>query len=230
MEVKGVVFDLDGTLVRFNLNYKAVRSEVRSYLVNAGIPASVLEVNESIFEMLKKTEIFTRNLRNTRLSFNEIRTQVFAITEKYELEAATDTSLFPGVNETLKTLKNLGLKLGLFTMNSGRAVDNILNRFRLTSFFDAVVPRDNVEYVKPHPQHLRAVLDSLGITAANALIVGDSPSDMHSAKELGAVSVGLTTGLTGVDELIRAGADYVATSITDLPHLVAELKGDTLKP
>ncbi|MCL6578361.1 MAG: hypothetical protein K6T73_03130, partial [Candidatus Bathyarchaeota archaeon] len=59
--IKAVVFDLDGTITSFNIDYRAVRAEVRSYLIKKGLPASVLSVNESIFEMLKKTEIFLKN-------------------------------------------------------------------------------------------------------------------------------------------------------------------------
>ena len=61
MVVEAVIFDLDGTLANFNLDFKALRSEVRSYLMRIGVPASVLSVNESIFEMLTKTEIYVKN-------------------------------------------------------------------------------------------------------------------------------------------------------------------------
>ena len=52
--IEAVIFDLDGTLAHFNLDYKALRSEVRTYLMSIHVPVSVLDANESIFEMLKK--------------------------------------------------------------------------------------------------------------------------------------------------------------------------------
>jgi phosphoglycolate phosphatase-like HAD superfamily hydrolase len=61
MGVKAVIFDLDGTIASFNLDYRALRGEVRGYLLRVGVPASVLSVKESVFEMLKKTEIFVKN-------------------------------------------------------------------------------------------------------------------------------------------------------------------------
>jgi phosphoglycolate phosphatase-like HAD superfamily hydrolase len=61
MAIKAVVFDLDGTLASFNVDYRSVRAEVRSFLIREGLPASILSINESIFEMLKKAEIFFKN-------------------------------------------------------------------------------------------------------------------------------------------------------------------------
>ncbi|HDD69907.1 MAG TPA: hypothetical protein ENG19_02135, partial [Candidatus Bathyarchaeota archaeon] len=61
MVIKAVIFDLDGTLANFNIDYKAVRAEVRSFLVKVGLPASILSLNESVFEMLKKAKIFLKN-------------------------------------------------------------------------------------------------------------------------------------------------------------------------
>ena len=55
LAIEAVIFDLDGTLAHFNLDYKALRSEVRTYLISIHVPVSVLDVNENIFEML--TEI-----------------------------------------------------------------------------------------------------------------------------------------------------------------------------
>ena len=54
MPIKAVIFDLDGTLTGFNLDYKTLRAEVRGYLISRGIPTSLLKVNESIFECCKK--------------------------------------------------------------------------------------------------------------------------------------------------------------------------------
>ena len=64
----------------------------------------------------------------------KIRNHVFAIAEKYELEAARETSLLPGAGETLKNLKRLGLKIGLFTLNSDKATNYIIQRFKLGDF------------------------------------------------------------------------------------------------
>lgn len=223
MAVKAVVFDLDGTIASFNIDYKAVRAEVRSFLMRAGLPASVLAVNESIFEMLKKTEIFMKNNGKSGKTIEESRRKALALAEKYELEAAKTTSLLPGVSETLKALKKMGLKVGLCTINGGKSTDYILKRFGVAKFFDAVTPRDNVKNVKPSSEHLEAALEALSVNPSEAMIVGDGVSDMGSARELKAIAVGLPTGVSSPKELVDSGASYLITSITDIPRLVERI-------
>ncbi len=220
MVVRAVVFDLDGTIAKFNIDYKAVRADVRSYLIKRGLPASILSINESIFEMLKKTEIFMKNNGKSEETLMETRDKALAIAEKYELEAAKTTGLLPGILETLKTLKKMTLKIGLCTINSEKSTNYILKRFGIAEFFDAVTPRNNVRYVKPNTEHLEATLKALGVDPEETMVVGDGVSDMKCARELNAIAVGLPTGVSHPKELISSGANYFITSITDLPTLI----------
>jgi pyrophosphatase PpaX len=207
MHVKAVIFDLDGTLARFNLDYKTVRAEVKGYLVKMGVPASILSVNESIFEMLRKTETFVKNSGKTARFLEEIRSEALAMAEKHELEAAKRTSLLPGAVETLKALRRMNLKIGLCTINSEKSVNHILKRFGIADFFDVTVPRNKVNHFKPHPEHVEAALKVLGA----------------SAKELKAIAVGLPTGVSAMEQLMSNGANYIMTSITDLPLLIEKI-------
>ena len=226
MAIEAVIFDLDGTLAHFNLDFKALRSEVRTYLMSTGVPTSLLDVNESIFEMLKKTEIYLKNSSKSNGAFDEVRKQALNIAEKYEMEAATTTSLQTGAVETLKDLQKMNLKMGLCTTSSEKAANYILQRFKIDGFFKVVVPRDKVKYVKPHTEQFELALKTLGTHAKSALIVGDSVVDMLSAKELKAIAVGLPTGLSTTEQLMTNGANYIITSLTDLPVLVKKIKED----
>ncbi|MGQ9507459.1 MAG: HAD family hydrolase [Candidatus Bathycorpusculaceae bacterium] len=223
MTVKAVIFDLDGTLTSFNIDYRSVRADVKSFLIRAGMPASVLSINESIFEMLKKTEIFMKNNGQSERAFIGIRSKALEIAEKYELEAAKTTGLLPGVLETLKALKKMGLKLGLCTINGEKSTNYILKNFGIAEFFDAITPREHVKYVKPNTEHLEATLKALGVNAQETVVVGDGSSDMRCARELKAIAVALPTGVSNPKELIASGANYLITSIIDLPTLIEYL-------
>jgi len=224
MTIKAVIFDLDGTITAFNLDYMTLRSEVRSFLIKTGVPASVLFVNESIFDMLNKTEIFMKNSGKSTRTLEKVRNEALAIAERHELEAAKTTCLLPNVLETLKILKEMGLKIGLCTVNSEKSASYILKTFGIASFFDAVIPRNKVKRVKPSGEHLEAVLKALKVSPKEELLVGDATRDMECAKELKVMAVGLSTGVSTQKELMNAGANYLVTSIADLPSLVRTAK------
>ena len=224
--IEAVIFDLDGTLAHFNIDYKALRSEVRTYLMSIHVPVSVLDVNESIFEMLKKAEIFIKNSTKSSEAFEEVRTHAFSIAERYEMEAASTTSLLTGAVETLKNLKKMNLKIGLCTNNSEKAANYILQRFKIDGFFQVVISRDKVKYVKPHTEQFELALKILGVHAGVTLIVGDSIVDMQSTTQLKAIAVGLTSGLSTTEQLMNNGANYIVTSLNDLPLLIKEINND----
>ena len=223
MTIKAVIFDLDGTLVKFNLDYKMLRAETKQILIKEGLPASIFSLDESIFEMIKKAQVFMKNNGKEEKEMSKIKGAVLKLAERYEVEAARNTELLPGVSETLKVLKKMNLKLGLFTINCDTATNYTLQQLGLRQFFDAVVTRNCVEMVKPAPDHLLSALETLDVSPEEAIVVGDSVSDVKSAQEVKAVSIGVPADVSTPEELARAGATCLITSLTDLPTLIDEL-------
>ncbi len=223
MQTKAIMLDLDGTIAIFNLDYKTVRALVKAYLISKRVPASILSLKESVFEMLKKTELWAKHSGKSTKFLEEINRGALEITEKFELDAADKTSLLPGVLDTLKALKDEGFKIGLCTINSEKSVNRILKRFKIADFFDVVISRNQVQHVKPDPEHLSTALKVLEVTPSETVIVGDSRVDIRSAKELKAIAVGIPTGVSTVKQLTDAGADYIITSMSDLPRLLKKM-------
>ncbi|HKZ93641.1 MAG TPA: HAD family hydrolase [Candidatus Bathyarchaeia archaeon] len=223
MNVKAVVFDLDGTIVSFNLDYKSARADVIQFFTSQGFPQSIFSMNESVFEMLKKAEIYLQNHRVGAKDLSKLKKDVWSIMEKYEMESAKSTQLLPGIIETLQALKKMRLKLGLFTVNSQRATEHILSTFRLKPFFRTVVTRDSVDFVKPNPIHLETVLKALKVKPEETIVIGDSVLDMKAAQGLDVFAVGTSTGFATPEQLTRAGANCLISSPLDIIPLVEKL-------
>jgi pyrophosphatase PpaX len=117
----------------------------------------------------------------------------------------------------------MSLKIGLCTINSEQSVNHILKRFGIADFFDVTVPRNKVNHFKPHPEHVEVALKVLGVSAKETVLVGDSSVDMQSAGALKAIAVGLPTGVSTIEQLMSSGANYIITSITDLPLLIEQI-------
>lgn len=222
MKIKAVIFDLDGTIVDFKLDYKASRAEIIQLLREEGFPQSIFSVNDNLFEILNKAEIFLKN-HHKEEEVEKLKESVFSVAEKYEMEAARATSLIPGIREALKALRKMKLKLALFTVNGKNSVNHILRTFNLKRYFDAVVTRDDVLMVKPNPVHLKTALNTLKVRPKEAVVVGDSAWDMKSARALKVFAVGTTTGIASPHELTNAGAHCLISSPTDMITLIEQL-------
>jgi len=229
MAIIAIVFDLDGTIAGFNLDYKAVRLKVCNLLISAGMPASILATERSTFEMIRKAKIFMKNKGRQKEDIGRIIDKALETIEKHEIEAAKTTSLLPGVKGTLQALRRSGIKIGLCTLNGEASTEYILGRFGIRSFFDAVVPRNKITNVKPNSEHLKSVLTALGVEANEAIFVGDGVNDMECARSSGVVAVGLLTGVSMSDELIDAGASYIITQMSDLPKLIIQMRAGVHK-
>ncbi len=223
MTVKAVIFDLDGTLVEFKLDYNTERAELIQLLTDQGVPASILSMNGGMFGTLKKVETYMRNTGKKAKEIDRVRETVLSLADRYELQAARETDLVPGALEALNALRNMKLKMSLFTIDGEKATSFVLRRFRIGHFFDAVITRDVVAAVKPDPAHLKAALEALNVTPYEAIVVGDSTLDMRCARALSVLAVGVVTGISAPERLMDAGASYLASSSAEIPLLIQQL-------
>jgi phosphoglycolate phosphatase len=221
--IRAVIFDLDGTLKEFNLDIKACRTKIINFLTQQGFPRSLFSIKETAFDMLVKVKKYLTAKGLEKQKFAKIKDMVFSVVEDFELEAARTAKMFAGIQETLKALRDMKLKIALCTISSEKTTSYILKRFNLELFFDAVITRESVFEVKPHPTHLEAALNALKVESQEAVLVGDSVKDIECAIQLNVLAVGVTTGLSSIEELTCSGAHYVASSANDIPILIQQL-------
>jgi phosphoglycolate phosphatase-like HAD superfamily hydrolase len=89
--------------------------------------------------------------------------------------------------------------------------------------FDVVTPREKVRNVKPNPEHLEATLKALHIKPEAVMLISNDKQDVTSGRELNVIVVGLSTGSSSEKELTIAGANYLISSISDVPRLIENI-------
>lgn len=121
----------------------------------------------------------------------------------------------PGVEEYLRDARSLGLKVAVASSSPRDWVTGYLAQHGIAGCFDVVKVADDVIRTKPDPEVYRCALDGLGVTAAEAMALEDSPNGVAAAKAAGLFCVAVPNELTG--RLDLRTADLRITSLAALP-------------
>ena len=138
-------------------------------------------------------------------------------------EHLADTShLYPGVVEALDALEAAGFRLAVCTNKfEGQSVE-LLRLLGIGGRFAAICGRDTFPRSKPDPRHLTGTIERAGGDPARAVMVGDSRTDIDTAKAAGIPVVAVTFGYTDVP-VDRLGPDRIIAHFSELPAAVAAL-------
>ncbi len=158
---RGVIFDMDGTLVEPLLDFSAIRAELN-------IPPG-----EGIIEAIERM-----SPRARRQSMEYLYEQ--------EMEVAGRARLLPHAEDVLDAVKLAGLKSALLTRNMRGAMEMVLERFELS--FDMAMCREDGP-IKPEPAGILRACKTLAIEPRETACVGDFRYDITAANAAGAVSI-----------------------------------------
>ena len=130
----------------------------------------------------------------------------------------TEIRPLPGACETVEALHHRGLLLALITSSSGPLP--FLDRWGIRKYFAAIVARDDVAEIKPHPEPLVSGLARLRLSPPEALNIGDSPLDVRAGRAVGLRTIGVLTGAGTAEQLRAEGAVAVLPSLAHLPDFL----------
>jgi phosphoglycolate phosphatase len=211
--IRAVVFDFDGTLTELTLDFEHMRRELEKLLLRH-VTHDILNSLRGLF-MLETIYAVEEVLGQKGAA---LRREAFALLGEIEVDAATGKDVFPFTREVLNTLRSMDVKAGIMTRNCAGAVKRVFPD--CFGYVDVVIPREEIRLVKPHPSHPLALLHSLDASPAEALLVGDHPTDVEAGIAAGIRTVGVLTGRIAREDLVGAGADYVIDDIRDIPGIV----------
>lgn len=212
MPLELVIFDLDGTLVDSSRDIaNAINYAVAPY---GGPPLTVQEtitlVGEGISRLMEKV------VERERLTAErDILVERFL--EYYSAHLVDETTVYPGVQDTLDALKNY--RKAVVSNKREHLSRAILEKLSLAQHLDIIVGSDTTEKRKPSPVPVYYVLEKTGISSRKAVMVGDSNYDIEAGRAAGVWTVGVTYGYKTVD-FLRA-ADYIIERMTDLPAILS---------
>jgi HAD superfamily hydrolase (TIGR01509 family) len=165
MSIKGVIFDLDGTVVENSYDWPRIKGEL-----DAGATPIL-----TYLDSLEEPE----------------RTRKWAVLETHEAEQTEAAVLREGVRGLLELLRGQGIAAALVTNNSRKNADFLLNKFGLV--FDCVITRESGLW-KPSGAPFLEVLERLGLEPGDCCVVGDTRFDVLAAIDAGIGAIFLLSG------------------------------------
>ncbi|MEW1634673.1 HAD-IA family hydrolase [Streptomyces sp. NPDC093801] len=173
---RAVIFDLDGVIV----DSFAVMEEAFAIAYR-----EVVGEGEAPFEEYRRHQgrYFPDIMRIMGLP---LEMEEPFVRESYRL--APQVPVFDGIGELLPALRARGFKLAVATGKAGERARSLLDELGLLSFFDHVIGSDEVARPKPAPDIVEHALALLGLSPDEAVMVGDAPTDIASARGAGVAS------------------------------------------
>ncbi|MBI4805747.1 MAG: HAD family hydrolase [Desulfovibrio sp.] len=205
--LRAVVFDFDGTLARPALDFPLMKRRI------AALAQEYLNTPEpGQTPALEWIEALAKNLDADQA--RSFRDRSHALIQDMEEEAASRTSLFEFVRPALRRLSSRGIAPAVITRNNRQAVATVFPDAK--DYLSALLTREDVGAVKPDPTHLLAALQAVGVGPSEALMVGDHPSDVLTARRAGTFAGAVASGGTPMEELLRDGPDFFAPDVGEL--------------
>lgn len=217
--VKAVVFDLDGTLVDSGIDYEKMGDRIKTLLASKGL-TEPLEDRRKVYRVIRGGAATLREYGLPMKHVDETLAGVEAIMNAVELEGLEAVTPRPHAREAVETLHDLGLGLGIATRSHRSYALQCLERHGLLPFFHQVVARDDVPYPKPDPRHLLHTIRLLRAEPAEALFVGDTPTDLETARAADVEFVGYWRDDAWAQRLVDRGCNRIVKDLRELPRLV----------
>jgi HAD superfamily hydrolase (TIGR01509 family) len=226
--LRGIIFDLDGTLISLHVDGAAFRREIAKELTESGFKLDFTDARIKglyVQEMLDlaKSQIDQGLVKG---DYEHVRKRTFRALDALEVEWIRHSQLLPGAEAILSRLSGEGrapITLALLT-NSGRAATTYaMEALGFKKYFQTTFTRDDVPAMKPRPDGIARALTTLGLGKGEVLYVGDSPIDIIAARGAGIRIASVASARYGAEALRKLGADYVLGSLSELEDLLPSL-------
>lgn len=200
MPIRAVLFDIDGTLVDSNDLHVAAWEEA---FATIGARFDAQAIHDQIG---KGTDMLVPTLLPDA---DDAMTEALgkAHGDVFKGRFLAQVQPFPGAHDLLARVAAAGQTVVLASSASGPELDHYLDLLDAREIVSATTSADDVEHTKPAPDIFAVALEKIApLTAADVLVVGDTPYDIEAAAKCGISAIGVRSGKFADDVLLEAGA------------------------
>jgi len=219
MEKQLFVFDLDGTIIDSSGDIAVAANRTLASFGYLHMQKEAIKdnigwgVNMLLEKLMPGIE---------GLDLDEARKRFLAF---YGERLTLETRLYPGVPETLLSLRKKGKKMAILTNKPEALSRKIIKAFSLCDFFFNITGGDTFAERKPHPAPLLRIMEEAVAAPAETVFVGDSPIDCRTGSAAGVLTVGVSYGFRPVEELKTNDCDIIISKFECLRAFLSDIEG-----
>jgi HAD superfamily hydrolase (TIGR01549 family) len=209
MNIRNIIFDVDGTLLDSKRDIAGAQYWVLQQLGVEGYRP------EDLYPYIGKTLQETFSLILPGELHHRIPEAATMYREYYRPRALDTTTLFPDVHITLAALAQRGIRLGVATTKSSMTTKRLLEHFQIAIYFYQIQGTDEMPY-KPDPFIVGKILNDQHWKHTETLMVGDTDKDIETGQNAGIFTCAVTYGSMTRKELEEYSPDYLIDTIQEL--------------
>lgn len=216
MKKQLVIFDLDGTLLD---TVADLANATNQALAQCRFPT---HPTESYYKFVGNgiNKLFARALPADSRSEENIQRIRSLFIPYYNRHNADCSRPYPGIVNLLHRLQSCGIRIAVASNKYHEATEKLVHHFFPDIQFSIILGQREGIPIKPAPDIVLDILRETGVSAKQALYVGDSGVDMQTAHNARVESVGVTWGFRSEEELREYGAVHIVHSAEDIGTFV----------
>ncbi|GAB7087754.1 HAD family hydrolase [Marinifilum fragile] len=210
--IKGVIFDLDGTLAN---SIEDIADSMNQVLEENNFPTHNYAtyktfVGRGIRSLVEKSlPLENRDLKELDKNFDRMM-------KVYDENCIVKTCLYPGIADLLDALSEKGIKISVFSNKANELTQKVVKVLLANWKLEYVLGAGGDIPRKPDPKGAILISEKMGIEPSELMYIGDSGVDMATAQNSGMHAVGVLWGFREMEELLTNGAQTILENPMDL--------------
>ncbi|PKQ63052.1 HAD family hydrolase [Labilibaculum filiforme] len=210
--IKGVIFDLDGTLAN---SIEDIADSMNIVLTEKGFPTHDYDTYKTFVGNGLKS-LVENSLPNSANNETTLEACFKRMMSVYDDNCIVKTCLYPGIAELLTELQKRDIKIGVFSNKANELTQKVAKVLLADWPIEMVIGAGGDIPKKPNPKGAILISTKMRISPEELIYVGDSGIDMQTAENSGMYAAGVLWGFRDMEELLENGANVLVENPMDL--------------
>jgi phosphoglycolate phosphatase len=220
---KGIVFDLDGTLVNSEVDFVKMKREMIAVLEEHGAPKNVLTPQMTTVVILEHAKKYWVEQGKTETEQRLLDDKMTCLMDQGELEAVETLTAIKGAKEAIHKLKEMGYRLAILTRSHHEYAVKALEKTSMISDFELILGRGETPQPKPYAEAMIHAAKLMKLKLSEVFLVGDHHIDATCALNANCHFIGVATGARPERAWEINKPETILPSVADLPTYLEKM-------